>query len=286
MCNINDKKEKEKKIRDTAEALYRKRYEGILEEHQDPIYPNFIDDVNFIGETKAQLDFGRFNANFIGAGVPRPREIFFTQELLKELDELSEENNVEISTLINCYLLQMLERNKRTTEHTKARKVYIKNSLYEKSTYIQKCETKEEFEGKVFDKHFIKNKEFSYKNIDWDEEIYIQSFLLNRGYTLDQIHQIEKEEKEIQGIHRYEEGEIMQPKTLHMEMTFKEVPALNYDYDVYLFIPARLGLHYILLSKVETLRSYQDIETFLISKSEGGKTIWDLYSDYLSSELI
>lgn len=286
MCNVNAKKEKERKIRETAEALYRKRYEGILEEHQDPIYTNFIDDVDFIGETKAQMDFGRFNANFIGAGVPRSREIFFTQELLNELDVISEESNVEISTIINCYLLQMLERNKRTIEHTKARKVYIKNSLYSKSTYIDKGETLEQFEGNVFAKNFIKHKVFSYKNIDWDEEIYIQNFLLNRGYTLKQIYQIEKEEKEIQGVGRYEEGEIMQTKTLHMEMTFKEVPALKYDYDVYLFIPARLGLHYILLNKVETLKSYQDIETFLTCKLEGQKTIWDLYTDYLSNKLI
>jgi hypothetical protein len=61
---------------------------------------------------------------------------------------------------------------------------------------------------------------------------------------------------------------------------------LNYDYNVYLFIPARLGLHYILLNKVETLRNYQDIETFLVNKSEGNKTIWDLYTDYLSNKLI
>jgi hypothetical protein len=286
MCNTDNRKEKEKTIRDTAEALYKKRYEGIIKEHPDPLYPHFIDNVSFIGETKAQMDFGRFNANFIGAGVPRPREIFFTQELLNELDALSEESNVEISTIINCYLLQMLERNKRTTEHTKARKVYIKNSLYAKSTYIDKGETLEQFEGNVFAKNFINYKKLSYKNIDWDEEVYIQNFLLNRGYTLDQIHQIEEEEKKIQGIHRYEEGEIMQPKTLHMQMIVKEVPALNHDYDVHLFIPARLGLHYILLNKVETLRNYQDIETFLISKLEGTKNIWNLYTDHLSNKLV
>lgn len=175
MCNTDNRKEKEKNIRDTAEALYKKRYEGVIEEHPDPLYPHFIDDVNFIGETKAQMDFGRFNANFIGAGVPRSREIFFTQELLNELDALSEENNVEISTIINCYLLQMLERNKRTTEHTKARKVYIKNSLYAKSTYIDKGETLEQFEENVFAKDFINYKQLSYKNIYWDEEVYIPS---------------------------------------------------------------------------------------------------------------
>lgn len=280
MCNTNNRQEKEKNIRDTAEALYRKRYEGILEEHQEPLYPHFLE------KTDGETEFSKFNANFIGAGMPRTREIIFTEELLNELNEIAEESNVELSTLINCYLLQMLERNKRTTEHTKARKVYIKNSLYPKCTYIDKGETQEEFEKNIFDKEFIKHRELSYKNIDWDEETYIQNFLLNRGYTLEQIHQIEKEEKEIQGIHRYEEGEIMQPKTIHMEMVVRECPALNMDYDVYLFIPARLGLHYILLNKVETFRTYEDVETFITSKLKGDLTIWDLYAKYLENSLI
>lgn len=285
MCNVNDKKEKERKIRETAETLYRKIYEGIVE-MDEFMYPHFIDNSTRFGESKEQVEFARFSSNFMMAGPPRHRKITFTQNLLNELDQLSEDSNVEISTLINCYLLQMLERNKRTIEHTKARRVYIKNSLYAKSTYIDKCETVEQFQENVFTKDFINYKEFSYKNIDWDEELYIQNFLLNRGYTLAQIHQIEKEEKEIQGVGRYEEGEIMQPKTLHMTATFKKVPALNFDYDVHLFIPARLGLHYILLNKVETFKNYQDIETFLISKLEGDKTIWDLYTNYLSNELI
>lgn len=280
MC---DRKEKEKKIRDTAEILFRKRYEGMIE--QDPMYPNFIKDNKEYGKNECQQEYGKFSDNFIG-NIPRKRDIWFTEYLLNELEEIAKESNVELSTLINCYLLQMLERNKRTTEHTKARKVYVKNSLYEKSTYIQKSQTAEAFEEKIFDKKFINYKELSYKNIDWDEEIYIKNFLLNNGYTLEQLHQIEKEEKEIQGTFKSEEGKIMNPKILHMEMTFKEAPSLNFDYDVYLFIPARLGLHYILLNKSNALKSYQDIETFLISKMEGDKTIWDLYADYLADSLI
>lgn len=284
MSNTNNRKEKEKNIRDTAEILYRKRYEGVVDS-QDLLYPHIMREDEYY-ENEYQREYQKFSCNFIGAGVPRRKEIIFTPELLNELEELSEENNVELSTLINCYLLQMLERNKRTTEHTKARKVYIKNSLYPTSTYIDKGEMKEQFEENIFNKEFIKYKELSYKNLTWDEEIYIKNFLINRGYTLEQIHEIEKEEKEIQGTHMYEEGEIMRPKTLHMEMTFKEVPALNYDYDVYLFIPARLGLHYILLNKIETLKNYQDVETYLISKLKGDKKIWDLYADYLADSLI
>lgn len=278
MCNINDKKEKERKIRETAETLYKKRYKGITES-EEFLYPNFL-------EGWGDNEFGKFSANFMSAGVPRPREIFFTEDLLNELEELSEENNVEISTLINCYLLQMLERNKRTTEHTKARKAYIRNSLYKSSEYIQKCETIDEFEENVFDKEFINHKEISYKNADFDEEIYIKNFLLNNGYSLEQIQQMEKEEKEVFGTFKTKEGEVMNPINIEFEMKFKEVPALNYDYKTYVFIPTRLGLHYILLNKVETLNNYESIERFLNNQLEGVKKIWDLYIDYLNEELI
>lgn len=282
MCNINNKKEKETRIRETAETLYKKRYEGIVDV-EEFMYPNFLKEDEYY-ENECQKEFGKFNSNFIGA-MPRQREIWFTEYLLNELEELSEKSNVELSTLINCYLLQMLERNKRTTEHTKARKAYIKNHFYKASTYIQECETLETLEKNIFDKEFIKYKEISYKNISFDEEIYIKNFLLNKEYSLQQVQQLEKEEKEAFGTFKAEEGEVMHPIHIEFEMTFK-ISALNFDYQNYIFVPTRLGLHYILLNKVDNLNNYQDIEAFLNSKLEGDKKIWDLYIDYLNNELV
>lgn len=284
MCTIHGKEEKESRIRSTAEALYRKRYCGITEP-QEMIYPHFMkDDTDY--ENEVQREHGNFSANFMIGGVPRRREIIFTEALLNELEEISEDSNVELSTLINCYLLQMLERNKRTIEHTKARRMYVKNTLYAPSTYVRECETLEEFETNIFDKDFIKYNTVSYKNSSLDEEIYIKNYLLNKGYSLEQVDHIEREEKEIQGTFLSEEGEVMNPKTIPMQMIVKECSALNFDYDVHLFIPARLGLHYILLNKVETLNNYSDIESFLKSKLKNGLTIWDLYAKYLEDSLI
>lgn len=282
MCNTNNRKEKEKNIRDTAETLFRRRYEGVVDDH-DLLYPNFIkDDAHY--ENECQKEFWKFSSNFIGAGVPRERKIIFTQELLNELEELSEENNVELSTLINCYLLQMLERNKRTTEHTKARKVYVKNSLYSASEYIQKCEKFEVFEKNIFDKDFIKYGEISYKNINFDEEIYIKNFLLNKGYTLQQIQQLEEEEKEVFGTFKTEEGEVMNPIHINFDLTFEtesKKPVFDFDYHGYVFIPTRLGFHYICMNKSKKYNNYQDIESSLNSKLKGEEKIWDLYKRFL-----
>ena len=277
MCNINDKKQKEKRIRETAEALYEKRYQGIVEK-ESYMYPNFL--------KEEENEYGKFSATFIGGGIARPKEVFFTEDLLEELNDIAEESNVELSTLINCYLLQMLERNKRTTEHTKARNMYVKNTLFSISEYISDCEKLEEFKANIFDKEFIKHKEITYKNTRLDEEIYIKNFLLNKGYSLNQIEEIEKKEKEIQGTFMSPEGEVMKPITIDRTLGIEEIPSFSLECKIYKFIPIRLGLHYILLNKVDHLNNYEDIEIFFNSKLKGDKNIWGLYVDYYNKELI
>lgn len=272
MCN---KKEKERNIRDTAERLYKLRYLGDTE-NIEYLYPRFL--------KEDESEFCNFGNNFIMAGIPTKREIFFTKELLNELEKISDESNVEVSTLINCYLLQMLERNKRTIEHTKARKVYVKNTLYEQSEYIQDCENIDELEKNIFDEDFIQYKEISFKNGSYDESIYIKNVLLNNGYSLEQINEIEKEEKSKFGRFISEEGEEMKPIVIKFYLEF-EVKALNFEYTAHRFIPTRLGLHYILFKKKKEFNSYEKIEEFLNENLKGDKKIWDLYKEYLMEKL-
>lgn len=269
---------KEKNIRETSERLYRKRYLGECE-IDSYVYESFINEED--------SDFNKFLNTFICAGMPEKKEILFTSDLIKELQEIAKLNNTDLSTLINCYLLQMLERNKETRQFTKARKVYIENNLYEKSEYIKGCENKEQVKNNIFSDDFIKYGEISFINKHKDEEIYIINYLLNKGYSIEQIENIEKEEKQTFGTFKTKEGEVMNPITIvtNMCLVYKKtgkVMVPNFDVTYINFIPTRLGFHYIILNNNKMgLNGYYDIEKYLNKKLKGGKKIWDLYKEFL-----
>lgn len=271
--------EKETNIRETSERLYRKRYLGECE-IDSYMYKSFIKD----GES----EINKFINTFICAGMPEKKEILFTRKLIEELQKVAKSNNVELSTLINCYLLQMLERNKETRVFTKARKVYIDNNLYERSEYIKRCESKERIRKNIFSDDFIKYGQISFSNTTKDEETYIKNFLLNKGYSVKEIKKIESEEKQTFGTVKTKEGRVMNPIEIVIDMcvinnkTGQIIDALNFKDTHYTFIPTRLGFHYMILNdKKLELNNYQDIENYLNRKLKGGKKVWDLYKEYL-----
>lgn len=271
--------EKESNIRETAERLYRKRYLGECEV-DSYVYKSFIKD--------SDNEMNKFINTFIYAGLPEKKEIFFIKELIEELQEVAKSNNVELSTLINCYLLQMLERNKETKALTKGKKVYINNNLYEKSEYIKRCETKDQVRKNIFSDDFIKYEKISFSNTSKDEEIYIKNFLLNKGYSIEEIKSLEKEEKKIFGTFKTKEGEVMKPIKIVIDMcvmnnrTSQLLDAFNFKEDHYIFVSTRLGFHYMILNDEKLgLNNYQDIESYLNKQLKEGVKIWDLYKKYL-----
>lgn len=288
MCNSKSKKKNEYRIRSTAEKIFAKRYFGIIDDHtpiwNSPLNPTWSDDE----------EINKFRNNF-SYSLPVSEKILFTDHLLEDLKECAKENNVELSLYINCLLLQMLERNQRTEEHTKGKRAYITNNLYTGSNFISNAETLEEFSKNVLDKEFIKYGEIKYKEKSFtkdefeqyckeheyvipiseeNERIYIINYLLNNGYSLDQIENIEKEEKEYLNSNGY----------ISIELYFK-CKDIKKTYEHRLFSSTRLGLHYILL-ETTNLKNYDSIENFLNSKLEGDKKIWNLYQDYLNEKLI
>lgn len=260
---------KEKNIREIAEKLYVKRYFG-----EDDYLPMWNSSLNpKWSEDKEENDF----INNFGYQHPIKENIMFNPFVLDELKEIANEKNVNISILINCYILQMLERDRRTVKHTKGKKVYIKNNLYCRSFFICQAETRDEFIKNVFDNNFIKYGQIEYDNEEielvheMNERIYIINYLLNVGYSMEQINNIEREEKEYL-------------KDNSIFITFK-VDEIDKSYDVPIHISTRLGLHYILFNTTN-LSNYERIEIFLNNKLKGDKKIWDLYQDYLNQKLI
>lgn len=282
MCNTNNKIKKEKRVRDNAAKIFKKRYEGIID--YNPFYYRFMKNDDEY-ENEEQKEYDRFSWNFSG-NIPIKEEIWFTEYILNELKDIAKENNVELSTQINAYLLRMLERDRPTQLHTKARKAYIENNLYPVSSYIQRGESLEKFKKNILKENFFNYKDISYKNNDIDEEIYIINFLLSKGYTLNQIKQIEKEEKEIFGTFQTEEGRVMNPIHIEYDIDFKEPKSkkiiLSQRIDHYIFIPTRLGFHYIIMNKSKNHNNYEEIEKFLNENLKGRK-IWEFYKEYLKA---
>lgn len=288
MCNSKNINKNERDVRTTAEKIFSKRYFGIIDDFtpiwNSPLNPQWSDNE----------EINKFRNNFCYAD-PVSEEIMFTSYLLEELKECAKEKNVELSLYINYQLLKMLERDKRTSEHTKGKRAYIKNNLYTGSNFISHAETLEEFSKSIFDKEFIKYGEIKYKEKSFtkdefeqyckeheyvipiqeeNERIYIINYLLNNGYSLEQIENIEKEEKEYLNLNGY----------ISIELYFK-CKDIKKTYEHRLFSSTRLGLHYILL-ETTNLKNYDSIENFLNSKLQGDKKVWNLYQDYLNEKLI
>ncbi len=284
----NRKNKKNKDVKTTAERIYAKRYFGIMEDFS-PIWNSSLNP-----KWSDNTEINDFRNNF-GYCLPIKENILFSPYLLDELKEVAYEKDVNLSILINCYLLQMLERDRRTEAHTKGKRSYIKNNLYTISNFISHAETLEEFSNNILNKNFIKYGEIQYKEKlidnekallkhleknngqvklihDVNERIYIINYLLNNGYSMKQIEDIEKEEEEYIKSHGY----------ITTNLT---IEGINKSYEAQITISTRLGLHYILLATTN-LNDYKSIEGFLNSKLQGDKKVWDLYQDYLDQKLI
>lgn len=189
------KKEKEInsfKVMDNIEELWLKRYYGI----------NINDYDGVIEEEWADS----------------PRQditIDLSYELYNELSEIADENGTSIDLIIESYLLKLLERN-RETKSNKKTEAYLKNICEDlfslKSTQEQlenetdedcltRCfEQKEEFLKEI--KNNVKRKGFlieplTYKDTHRDCEIYMKSYLVDKGYTKENIAEIEDLEEKI-----------------------------------------------------------------------------------------
>lgn len=276
------KSEKEKRIRDKAEKLYAKRYWG--EKNYKPTYSLVLSD-----ELPEEL---KFMANFHLEDI-KEKNILFPGKLFDELEKSANEKNVEVSTLISFYLLQMLERDKQTRDTNgegkrTLKKAYIKNRVYDYSQYIKTCETREQFSKNIDNNNFIKYKEFSFKDRFFDEEIYIKNFLLNFGYSIEQIEQLENEEKEIFGLRRVDNNNEMMKSNIIYIKTTQQFNNKKFDMDIPIAIriPVRLGFHYLILNRAKGLEQYEldnfnDIEDLLNKKLSRGIKIWELYKEYL-----
>lgn len=189
------KKEKELKgidVLDKIEDLWLKRYYGIKTSNYDGI----------IEEEWADA----------------PREeikIDLPYELYNELSSIADEKGIRIDLIIENYLLIGLERNSETKSN-KLTKAYLKNiceGLFSlKSTqeqlenetdeehFTRKFEQKEELLNEI--KNNVKRKGFlieplTYKDVYMDCDIYMKSYLVDKGYTKENIAEIEELGKKI-----------------------------------------------------------------------------------------
>ncbi|MBU3174608.1 hypothetical protein [Clostridium estertheticum] len=149
---------------DTIEDLWLKRYRGI----GDIYNMTLEDDDEWADEPRDNVEI---NLNY---------------ELLSELESTSAEEGLSLSLYIEKLLLQMLERNKETRMHTRGKHVYIKTmvggSLCEDDA--------EEIEQNMKKPDFIKFKDLTYTNKVLDIKIYVANYLINHGYSLEQIEQL------------------------------------------------------------------------------------------------
>lgn len=117
-----------------------------------------------------------------------------------------------------------------------------------------------------------------------DERIYIYNFLLNKGYTLEQIEGIEKEEMEIFGT-MHTKSNSYKPIDIETEILLPGGKVLD-AFTSWIWNSTRLGLHYILLNKSNKLNSYDEIEDIIVKKTDNKIRVWDLYIDYHNKKLI
>lgn len=237
-----------------------------------------------------ECELSNYSSNFIMAGRPIMKEIFIAEKLLEELEKEAIQKDVDLSSLITIYLLKMLEGRNRTTRTksnciTNGKRTYVGNNLYEFSNFIQYIEGKEEFKKNVFDNEKVK-KELTYENIRVDEYIYIQNYLMDKGYSKEQIEELQKEEREKFGTYKsHGDTTMIKPYTVDMEsfctINGKEIKALTHEFKVRVMISARLGMHYVLMHKKTSPKTYEGIEELI---NRGGYKVWDLYAKFLEIE--
>ena len=160
-------------VLNTIQNLWLKRYRGINEE-----YEQVLDEGEEIWDEPRETI-----------------EINLNCELLDEINELSIENNVEISFYIEKMLLQMLERNKET-RGKKVIKKYIKTML--SGTDLEEHE-EEVIENIIKNKKFMKFGKITYRDKVGDLDTYRINYLLNNGYMLNEINEIKEADEEYQG---------------------------------------------------------------------------------------
>ena len=180
---------KKYEIMDNIEKLWLKRYQGLDAENYDGVLEEWAD-------------------------YPREElKIHLNIDLYGELIEEANELELDISFLIEQGMLEMLERN-RETRDKKMKINYLKHiceNLFsasfteeerEKLTYEERLSKSIEQEREFLEeiKSNVKRKDFlvepfNYNNIDEDTEIYAESYLLDNGYTEDNIEEIYEEEE-------------------------------------------------------------------------------------------
>lgn len=168
------------KVFDEIEEIWSKRYYGLDKDYEGMREEDWLDNPK---------------KNF---------KISLSKELYKELQGIAEENGTNINYIVERDLLRSLERYRRTTTE-KANKIYIKTLVKLLSEYKT---IKEEFTPKQKEKLFkeiennIKRKGFliepiTYKDLSEDCNIYEKSYLLDNGYTKENIEEIELLENEL-----------------------------------------------------------------------------------------
>jgi len=264
------------KFRKRGKELAFKRYAGMIIEHDEDFIPYY--------ERKYEL--ANYMQNFITAGQPIQKEIFIAENLLEELEEEAKRKDVDLSSLITTYLLEQLERNKPTRVfakgRTKGKVTYILNSVYESSNFIRYVESKEEFEENIFSNRELEEV-LTYENEIIDEYKYIENYLINKGYTQEQIEEIKKEEIEKFGACKLNGITLMNMYPVEMEryLEIQGKEIASFDFKVFLYIPARLGFHYVLMNKKDSPKTYEGIEELI---NKGGYKVWDLYAKFLEME--
>lgn len=254
-----------------------KRYAGNITEVKEDIIPYL----------PRQYEYQNYMSNFIMAGTPVKKEILIAEGLLKELEEEAIKKDVDLSSLITTYLLEQLERNKPTrifaTGKTRGKLTYILNNLYELSNFIQYAESKEEFEDNIFSNRKIE-KLLTYKTTIFDEYIYIEKYLMDKGYSKEQIEEIQKEEWEKFGKTKNNGVDMIKPYTLNHEEIWEKNgrEVINFKRNIHVFVSTRLGFHYMLMKKTNAPKTYQEIEALI---NKGGNKVWDSYVRFLEQEI-
>lgn len=184
------KREKEIKgleILDEIEDLWLKRYYGIDADYYDEV----------IEEEWADSPKEEITINL-------------SYELYDELSGIADDNGTKLDFIIESYLLKMLERN-RESRGKKQNRVYLKNiceGLFtfkytqeqlenenEEERLEREFEQQEEFLKEI--ESNVKRKDFlieplTYKDTSIDCDIYMKSYLIDKGYTKENIKEIEE----------------------------------------------------------------------------------------------
>ena len=258
------------KFRKRGTELAFKRYAGNIIEVKEDIIPYL----------PRQYEYQNYMSNFIMAGTPIQKEILIAEELLKELEKEAIKKDVDLSSLITTYLLEQLERNKPT--RICAKLAYILNSLYGTSNFIQYVESKEMFEKNIFSNRELEES-LTYEHTMIDECRYIEDYLINKGYSKEQIEDIKREELEKFGTYEVNGTSILRMYPVDMEhyLEIQGKEIASFDYKVFVYVPARLGFHYVLMNKKNSPKTYEGIEELI---NKGGYKVWDLYAKFLEME--